>query len=114
MARPRAVYECTTCGDQAPRWVGRCSGCGHWNTLVESTIDDPPAPASRAAAAAVHGRAVPLAAQALLWTEVPRTELLWTELPRTELLFTDMLFTELPCTELLFTDFICEISKHAQ
>ncbi len=38
MARPRTVYECSTCGDQAPKWAGRCHGCGNWNTLVESVI----------------------------------------------------------------------------
>jgi len=38
MGRTKTVYECTTCGDQAPKWVGRCGGCGNWNTLVESII----------------------------------------------------------------------------
>lgn len=38
MAKVKTVYECTTCGDQAPKWAGRCMGCGHWNTLVESVI----------------------------------------------------------------------------
>lgn len=38
MARARTIYECTTCGEQVPKWVGRCSGCGHWNTFVESII----------------------------------------------------------------------------
>ena len=38
MAKPKTIYECSTCGDQVPKWVGRCGGCGHWNTLVESVI----------------------------------------------------------------------------
>lgn len=38
MAKARTIYECSTCGDQAPKWVGRCGGCGNWNTLVESVI----------------------------------------------------------------------------
>jgi len=38
MGRVKTVYECSTCGDQFPKWIGRCSGCGHWNTLVESVI----------------------------------------------------------------------------
>jgi len=38
MVKAKTVYECSTCGDQAPKWVGRCGGCGHWNTLVESVI----------------------------------------------------------------------------
>lgn len=32
----KSIFECTTCGDQAPKWTGRCHGCGHWNTMVES------------------------------------------------------------------------------
>src|SRR5687768_4196184 len=35
MARVRTVHRCTECGTGAPRWSGRCNGCGEWNTLVE-------------------------------------------------------------------------------
>ena len=35
MARARTVHRCTECGTASPRWVGRCPGCGEWNTLVE-------------------------------------------------------------------------------
>lgn len=36
MAKAKPVFECSTCGDQVPKWIGRCNGCGHWNTLVET------------------------------------------------------------------------------
>jgi len=29
------VHVCRECGTTAPRWSGRCSGCGEWNTLDE-------------------------------------------------------------------------------
>jgi DNA repair protein RadA/Sms len=35
VARRRAVFACTECGAQQPRWLGRCPECGAWNTLVE-------------------------------------------------------------------------------
>ena len=35
MARERTAYRCRECGTVAPRWEGRCHGCGDWNTLVE-------------------------------------------------------------------------------
>ena len=35
MARSSAVFVCSACGHEAPRWEGRCAGCGEWNTLVE-------------------------------------------------------------------------------
>jgi DNA repair protein RadA/Sms len=38
MAKAKTIYECSTCGEQVPKWVGRCGGCGNWNTLVESVI----------------------------------------------------------------------------
>ncbi len=34
--KPRALFSCTECGAQRPKWVGQCSGCGAWNTLVET------------------------------------------------------------------------------
>src|SRR5919199_5190464 len=35
VTRAHAVHRCSECGAEAPRWVGRCPGCGAWNTLVE-------------------------------------------------------------------------------
>ncbi len=35
MAKTRTVFACTACGAQVPKWVGRCGGCGEWNSLVE-------------------------------------------------------------------------------
>jgi DNA repair protein RadA/Sms len=29
------MYVCQECGYESTRWVGRCSGCNAWNTLVE-------------------------------------------------------------------------------
>jgi DNA repair protein RadA/Sms len=34
-ARARRAYCCGACGQRAPRWVGRCPGCGEWGTLAE-------------------------------------------------------------------------------
>jgi len=41
MARIKSVYACTACGYETPRWVGRCPGCGAWNTLEESVAAAP-------------------------------------------------------------------------
>jgi DNA repair protein RadA/Sms len=35
------VYRCTECGDEQPKWTGRCDGCGAWNTLVEEVTAYP-------------------------------------------------------------------------
>ncbi|MGH9190202.1 MAG: DNA repair protein RadA [Acidimicrobiales bacterium] len=35
MARLRTVFRCEECGTGAPKWAGRCPGCGAWNTMAE-------------------------------------------------------------------------------
>ena len=35
MAKVKTVYYCTECGNESPKWQGRCAACGAWNTLVE-------------------------------------------------------------------------------
>lgn len=35
MAKDKAVFVCNACGQDHPKWQGRCSSCGEWNTLVE-------------------------------------------------------------------------------
>jgi len=34
-------YYCQECGHFTARWMGRCSGCGAWNTFVEEVIAVP-------------------------------------------------------------------------
>jgi DNA repair protein RadA/Sms len=35
MAKLRTIYRCTDCGASSPKWGGRCTSCGAWNSLVE-------------------------------------------------------------------------------
>ena len=32
------VHVCRECGTTSPRWVGRCAGCGEWNSLDEQRV----------------------------------------------------------------------------
>jgi DNA repair protein RadA/Sms len=32
------VYQCQQCGYQSPKWLGRCSDCGSWNSLTEEVL----------------------------------------------------------------------------
>lgn len=43
MAKTRIVFFCTDCGNESPRWAGKCPACSAWNTMVEQ----PSAPRSR-------------------------------------------------------------------
>ena len=51
MAKAKTVFYCTSCGNETPKWVGRCPGCGAWNTLEEHI--EKPAAVGRAKAAPV-------------------------------------------------------------
>lgn len=47
------MFFCTECGNETPKWLGRCPACGAWNTVVER-----PAPSEsrkRGGAPAVSG-----------------------------------------------------------
>ncbi len=35
MARDNPVFECTSCGQRSQKWLGRCPGCGGWNTFEQ-------------------------------------------------------------------------------
>jgi len=43
MARPQTSFRCSACGQATLRWMGRCPGCGEWNTLVEEKAAEPAA-----------------------------------------------------------------------
>ena len=38
MAKTKTVYVCQNCGNDSPKWIGRCSQCGEWNSYVEEVI----------------------------------------------------------------------------
>lgn len=38
MAKTKTVFFCNECGHESPKWVGKCPGCGQWNTMVEETV----------------------------------------------------------------------------
>ncbi len=52
---PRATYQCNECGWEAMKWVGRCTECQAWGTVVEKA-----APKSRVQAGPVTAPARPI------------------------------------------------------
>lgn len=38
MAKTKSVYVCQNCGNDSPKWIGKCPSCGEWNTYVEEII----------------------------------------------------------------------------
>ena len=37
--KTKSVFFCTECGNESPKWSGRCSACGAWNSMVEQTAE---------------------------------------------------------------------------
>ena len=40
--KPKTAFVCQSCGNQFPKWIGRCPSCSGWNTLVEERVVAPP------------------------------------------------------------------------
>ena len=38
-SKQKSVWFCTNCGNEYPKWMGRCPACGEWNTIVERKLD---------------------------------------------------------------------------
>lgn len=57
MAKAKTIFFCTNCGNETPKWMGRCPGCGAFNTMEEHI--EKPAPAGKAKAAPIGSRRQP-------------------------------------------------------
>lgn len=38
MAKDKTVYVCSNCGQESPKWIGKCPQCGEWNSFKELRI----------------------------------------------------------------------------
>ena len=38
MAKDKIMYVCEECGQESPKWVGKCPACGQWNTMKEFRV----------------------------------------------------------------------------
>ncbi len=39
MAKIKSVYFCSACGYESAKWLGKCPGCGEWNTFTEEKVN---------------------------------------------------------------------------
>ncbi len=53
-AKTKAVWYCTSCGNESSKWMGRCPACGEWNTMVEKVLDAGPQRARNTSAGSVR------------------------------------------------------------
>ena len=38
MAKDKIAYVCSNCGQESPKWIGKCPACGQWNTFKEIKV----------------------------------------------------------------------------
>ena len=39
MAKAKTVFVCSECGNESPKWLGKCPSCNSWNTFYEQKIE---------------------------------------------------------------------------
>ena len=42
MAKDKITYVCSNCGQESPKWIGKCPACGQWNTFKEIKVSASP------------------------------------------------------------------------
>ena len=38
MAKEKSIFFCSNCGNESPKWLGKCPACGEWNTYTEERV----------------------------------------------------------------------------
>ena len=38
MQKTKTVFFCQNCGNESPKWIGKCTACGEWNTYIEEVV----------------------------------------------------------------------------
>lgn len=81
MAKEKTVYVCSHCGQDSPKWVGRCPSCGEWNTYQEQVVRKESSNL-RPASAIETSKAKPMAIKDVKAGEEPRIDMHDAELNR--------------------------------
>jgi DNA repair protein RadA/Sms len=78
MPRTKIVFVCQSCGNESPKWIGRCPECNEWNTYAQKSVS----PASVARKASTGASAPVQELSNLTANAVPRITLPLTEFNR--------------------------------
>lgn len=86
MAKDKIAYVCSNCGQESPKWIGKCPSCGQWNTFKEIRVSaETGSLAAKAAAQSVraaHGKNRPLFLKEISSQGEPRIDMRDGELNR--------------------------------
>ncbi|MEF9950540.1 MAG: DNA repair protein RadA, partial [Mucinivorans sp.] len=72
----KKAFFCTACGAESPKWFGRCTACGEWNTCSEEVISSSESSGTLTGISSFKGeRNRPQAVQDITPNQVPRIDL---------------------------------------
>lgn len=74
MAKEKTLYVCSNCGQESPKWVGKCPACGQWNTYKEQVVRKEPL-SVRPVRAVEVGKAKPMPLHEVEAGDEPRIDL---------------------------------------
>ncbi len=78
--KQKTVFVCSDCGTESPKWMGKCPGCGAWNTMTEEIIMD--APKGNQKATSIASSSTPKPLKEIITSEEQRIHTGLTELDR--------------------------------
>lgn len=79
--KTKTIFFCRSCGNESPKWVGKCPSCGEWNSYAEETLVT--GKAGKAAGQSRYGeRPQPLLVKDIVSEKESRINLQSTELNR--------------------------------
>ena len=38
MPKNQTIFVCSSCGNESPKWLGKCPACNQWNTFYEEKV----------------------------------------------------------------------------
>ncbi|MBZ0242364.1 MAG: AAA family ATPase, partial [Bacteroidales bacterium] len=82
MAKTKTTFFCKNCGNESPKWIGKCPGCSEWNTYVEETLVTGKKSNTLKSNISLPGTAKPIAVQDISNTKIDRMDLGYVELNR--------------------------------
>ena len=82
MAKLKSVYFCNNCGNESPKWMGKCPACGEWGTFVEELVRKGATPITEDTRSFSTGRNMPQPLKDIRADEEPRIDMQDNELNR--------------------------------
>lgn len=73
MAKDKTAFVCSNCGQESPKWIGKCPSCGRWNTFKEIKIGAETVRQTATSAAAQAGHSL-RTARAMKLSEIPNND----------------------------------------